>query len=162
MNKKQQAFTLVELMVTVAILSIAATIAIPSFMSVVKRQQLQTVAQDYYAALNYARSEAIRSGKVIKAELLDVGSSWSGGFELIKVHDKNDSSKNEILRWIGGKEGVDIEESGNASSVQFDGKGYLSGDVKIFKFCNGRANEKSYQVSVLGSGIAIIKPIGGC
>lgn len=163
MNKKQQAFTLVELMVVVTILGILATMALPNFLAMIKRHELKVTANDYYVAFRYARSEAIRSGKAVNIKLLDESAGWHAGFELIKVHDPLDTTKDEVLRQVAAKKGVTVEESGDLTSIQFDGKGYVTGDTKLFEFCNGRTQDKSYQVVILGSGFSAIKnDVQGC
>ena len=58
-------FTLVELVVVVVILSILTSIAMPSFLNQIRNTQLQTQSSDLVAALNMARSEAVRrNGRV--------------------------------------------------------------------------------------------------
>lgn len=58
-------FTLIELMVTVAVLAIVTAVAIPSFMSVINANRLQGPASEVLAAMNFARSEAIRQNRTI-------------------------------------------------------------------------------------------------
>ena len=53
-------FTLVELMVTVAVLAIISAIAFPSFTSLMNSNRLAGAANDLVGDLQYARSEAIR------------------------------------------------------------------------------------------------------
>lgn len=53
-------FTLVELVVTIAVAAILLTIAIPSFTRTVVSAKLSTTANEVVAALNTARLEAIR------------------------------------------------------------------------------------------------------
>lgn len=53
-------FTLIELMITVVVLSIVATIAIPSFVSLLQANQLTGQVNQIVGALNAARTEAIK------------------------------------------------------------------------------------------------------
>lgn len=55
----QRAFTLVELMVTVAVLSILLVVAMPSFRDLTSRSQIQSANNALLADLAYARTEAI-------------------------------------------------------------------------------------------------------
>ncbi|TCB34624.1 prepilin-type N-terminal cleavage/methylation domain-containing protein [Acinetobacter sp. ANC 4910] len=51
-------FTLIELMVVIAVLAIIATMAAPSFGNLVVRQKLNGNARDFIATLNQAKSQA--------------------------------------------------------------------------------------------------------
>jgi type IV fimbrial biogenesis protein FimT len=55
-------FSLVELMVTVAIAAILMAIAAPSFSIFIDNQKLLTTATEFYSAVNMTRSEAIKRG----------------------------------------------------------------------------------------------------
>lgn len=56
-------FTLVELMVTVAVLAILLSIAVPAFQSTLDKRRLVGAAEQLYTDLQYTRSEAIRQNK---------------------------------------------------------------------------------------------------
>lgn len=55
-------FTLIELMVSVAILSILLTVAVPSYQSLMINNRLATQTNEFVTALTLARSEAIKRG----------------------------------------------------------------------------------------------------
>jgi type IV fimbrial biogenesis protein FimT len=55
-------FTLVELMITVAIVGILAAIAAPSFQDMLNQTRASSLANELAASLNLARSEAIKRG----------------------------------------------------------------------------------------------------
>lgn len=65
MNKK--GFTLIEITVTLAILGIISAIAIPSYVSWLPKNRLQTSARNIYDDLNMARSRAVRTNIVAVA-----------------------------------------------------------------------------------------------
>ncbi len=60
---KHHGFTLVELMVTLAIVAIVLTIGVPSFQSVMRNNQLTTQINSLVGAIHLARSEAIKRGE---------------------------------------------------------------------------------------------------
>lgn len=60
MNKKSQGFTLLELIVTIAIIGILAAIAAPSFSRMMAGNQLQTAVGEWRTAFYLAQKEAIR------------------------------------------------------------------------------------------------------
>lgn len=58
----QHGFTLIELMVAIAILAILLAIGVPSFQSFIASSRLTTANNDFVGAMTLARSEAIRRG----------------------------------------------------------------------------------------------------
>ena len=62
---QQQGFTLIELMITIAISAILLSVAAPAYQSFIGSTALTTATNDLVAALNMARSEALkRDGQV--------------------------------------------------------------------------------------------------
>jgi len=57
--KSVKGFTLIELMVTVALVAITAGIAIPAFSQLIQDNRIQSQAEELNALLQYARSEAV-------------------------------------------------------------------------------------------------------
>lgn len=71
-------FTLTELMIVVAIMGLIAAIAAPSMADMVRTQRLRTASFDVFAALNLARSEAIkRNGPVT---ITPNNGTWNDGW----------------------------------------------------------------------------------
>lgn len=58
--RRGRGFSLMELMVTIAVLAITLAIAIPSFSGVIGNSKLRGQASEIQTALTYARTEAIR------------------------------------------------------------------------------------------------------
>ena len=58
--KKNSGFTLMELMVAIAIIGITAAIAIPNVISYLPKHRLNGGARDVYSAMQYARLKAVK------------------------------------------------------------------------------------------------------
>ncbi|ADJ28935.1 GspH/FimT family pseudopilin [Nitrosococcus watsonii] len=58
-------FTLVELVITLAIAAIITTMAVPSFQEMIRKNRMATQTNEFIAALHLARSEAIKRGQRI-------------------------------------------------------------------------------------------------
>lgn len=75
-----QAFTLIELVMTMAIAGILVTIAIPSFNSTLTSSRLTNYANDLVGALNLARSEAVRRGIQVTVSNNGALTHWESGW----------------------------------------------------------------------------------
>ena len=84
-------FSLVELMVSVAILSILAALAAPSFSDSIKRYRITAIREDLGASIQLARAEAIRRGLPVvlireltcSVALVDTN-DWSCGWRMVQ------------------------------------------------------------------------------
>jgi len=59
-------FTLIELMVTVALIAILATVAAPSFNEAILNNKLKSITSDFIASAQLARSEAIKRNSIVQ------------------------------------------------------------------------------------------------
>lgn len=90
---KHAGFTLIELMVALAILAIIAGLAAPSFTQMIQRNRVAVAANDLLAALQLARTEAIRQRKPITAcrrneagDACEDGTDWSVGWLVLSAN----------------------------------------------------------------------------
>lgn len=60
-----EGFTLIELMITVALLGILATLALPAFQGSMDRQRIQSAANSLSVAFATARSESVKRGRTV-------------------------------------------------------------------------------------------------
>ncbi len=76
---RQKGFTLIELMITVAVLGVLAAISLPSFQSIIEKRRLVGAADNLTAALQYARSEAIKQNQTVRFQFNTA--SWCVGVD---------------------------------------------------------------------------------
>ena len=89
-DKFNQGFTLVELMVTLAVAAIILAIAAPSFSQMIRDHRLITTANDFMGTMQLARSEAIRRG--VQVTMLPVtNGDWSSGWNVFTDWDSDES-----------------------------------------------------------------------
>jgi type IV fimbrial biogenesis protein FimT len=74
-------FTMTELVVTVAIAAILATVAVPGFNGVIASQRARVFASDLYATLAKARSEAVTLNGNVTLQANAGG--WQNGWQIL-------------------------------------------------------------------------------
>ncbi len=113
----QQGFSLLELLVTIAVLAIIISLAAPSFRQMQMRSRLTSAANELNAALQMARVEAISSnGRVELCPSTD-GSTCSGTDwgRIVLIAKKNGNSN--VLRDLRlGRDGLAFAASSNVGS----------------------------------------------
>lgn len=81
MRRRARGFTLVEMLVGLAILIILVTIAVPGFQGFAADQGTKNAAQTLYATLLYARTEAIKRNTTVHVlPLGGTGADWAEGW----------------------------------------------------------------------------------
>lgn len=128
----QQGFTVIELMVVVAIVAILAALAVPSFNPLIERWRVRQSVDGLQSALYYARSEAIKRGGniTIRKEAsgangcpLGIGAgNWDCGW-FVFVDTNNNGTLNageEVLQRFATPPNVEISRSISTADIRFD------------------------------------------
>lgn len=110
-------FTLIELMVTLAVVTILATIGVPSFQDMIRSNQVAAQSNELIALMSYARNEAIRRGEDVRLELSPgTGASWAA-----EVYVTDEDDDREVLRRTRHTRTVLSDEI----TLNFTNRGYL-------------------------------------
>ena len=73
----QRGFTLLELLIVIALIGILATIAVPNFQEMVKRNAVVSQNNELVALINTAKSEAVRRSTAVTISIVAAGTdSW--------------------------------------------------------------------------------------
>lgn len=155
MDATTRGFTLIELMVTLAIATILLTIAVPNFVVFVQNNRLTSQANDLVTALNYARSEAIKGGAPVtvcgRASNTACGgaTTWDAGYLVYADTNRNGApDAGEILQVRQQLEGGNSLRAGASTQITYQSSGFRSDG-------NGPDTFSLYDSRGVGSGRAV-------
>lgn len=144
--QRMKGFTLVELMVTLAVLGVLAVFALPGIGELLRNNRLATQSNDVVSMLAYARAEAMRRGARIavcpSANGTDCsgGPNWGVGMIVFVDTNRNGStdSGEEVLRVMSPLSGSNtLTPSGISTFLQFRGSG-VANPMGALKLCDSR------------------------
>lgn len=76
-------FTLVEVVITLAVAMVLLILALPSFRETVIRNNVKEINNTLIYSLNLARTEAVRRGTEVEVINLSGTANWSGGWQIV-------------------------------------------------------------------------------
>lgn len=133
-SNKNQGFTLIELMVVIIIAAILLTIAVPSFTSLIKRNNVDSLQSKLSSALATARTEAASRNKIVTICHSDdeqtCSGSWTDGWIVFEDNDRSgDFSPDDVLIDVyrnGGGYTIHSDPADN-EGISFNAQGFVSG-----------------------------------
>lgn len=135
-------FTLIELVITLAIAALALSLAVPNLRDFTLRNNLAAKANELVGTLNYARSEAVRRGETITVTSNN-GNAWEDGWQI------SDASA-DLLRNIDAMDGATL--TGSANTVQYLASGFTAaGATTTFTLCF-ESGQQGRQIQVTATG----------
>ena len=159
--KKNLGFTLLELLITLALISVVTALAVPSMRSFSQNDRLTTNINTMIGHLAYARSEAVkRSAQVsicVSSNATNcTGGSWEDGW-LVYVDSDADFNFNagveEILRANQALDGGNkfSPTALYASQVTYDNRGFVT-DTGSFLLCDNRNGAFGKTITISNTG----------
>lgn len=129
-RSKIQGFTLLELMVTIAIAAILLTLALPSFQGTLRSNRLATTTNQFNAAIALARSEAIKTtlaaGLCPSADGVACGADWNAGWLVWRDTNRDGNLANDgtepVIQYFANTNQIMLAVNGTAK-FSFDSRG---------------------------------------
>ncbi|WP_163836204.1 GspH/FimT family pseudopilin [Spartinivicinus ruber] len=172
MKKEIAGFTLVELLITLTVLSITINYAVPSFDSIIRSYKLRAETNNLVSSLYLAKSEAIKRNQTIT-----IGNSgkksnhWDKGWKIYTDDDEKgntafDPDKDKLIKNIMDiRQGIYILSSPQQQNyISFKQNGMLAGTQRQITFyvCSISEKEKNREIVVNLIGRPSVKIIGKC
>ena len=144
---RSRGFTLIELMIVLALLAIVAFIAVPNFTDFIERNRIQTQAQELQAFLLYARGEAVSRNTSITVTLdEDDDDLW--------VAKRNSG---EIIRQLTQNPEL-VQIDSNVDEVRFRSNGTAT--AASFVVCKDDETERGFSLEIQISGAITLSKAG--
>lgn len=155
-------FTLIELMVTLSVVSVVLAFGVPSFQTLIQNNRMSSKINELVADVNLARSEAIKRGSPVtfckgNASATDCSTDssapWTSGW--IVFLDKNgnisvDASTDMVLRVHGALTGLSsLKYNVSLKRINFDADGFTN-NIGTFTFCDSRNQPKGLKLANTG------------
>lgn len=123
-------FTLLELMVTVAVAAILATLAAPSFRQYILNQRIKSASSDLVSALSLARSEAITRN--CNVNVVQAGGTWMGGWAVSTDATSCGSTATQLFTHEAFNSGISITASGSPTTITYGRGGRTTTGATVF------------------------------
>ena len=162
---KNKGFTLLELLLTVAMIGVLISFAIPALHSTVQNNRLLSCSNKLVTAVQYAKSEAVTQ----KQTVLVTSQANANGTPNYRVGFDNDSdnavSAAELLQVISCEgEGITMSNSLGTDYISFGATGFRNDGQGTITFttCNEKKLGKVFNVSIGGAVSSDDAPSGSC
>lgn len=155
--QKNKGFTLIELMVTIGVLAIIASLAIPSFGQTLANQKFKKTVIELKSTLENARSQALltRAETVVCVNKNSSNTAMTEvtcGAKLTRYSSMSASLKKTNIFLLNKIDDITIDSSINDDFFAFDSRGKTT--EKVIKLCDGN---KSYTLTIYIPGMIKIE-----
>lgn len=155
-------FTLVELLIAIAIGAILLTIAIPGYQAFIQNNKIASATNKLSASINLARMEAVKRG--VKVSVCPSANSsfsacgdntqWSQGWIVYVDSDNNNAIETESdLVKIAQPISNDATINSSSAIISYDGTGFLMAGTTSFSLtANGCTGNNARTINLAASG----------
>lgn len=156
---KSNGFTLLELLVTLAVASILLSVGVPGFRDIIMDNRLAGQANEFVTAVNLARSSAVRyqrNATVCATANFDAavptcagGTDWSTGWVVWVDKDRDGATDaNEVLAVNGPLSDSSTFSSAAVGAFTYDALGFGTAGADNLTLCDDRTGEMGRRIAV--------------
>lgn len=151
-------FTILELMVVIAVLAILLTVAVPSIQQLIKNNRVTSQTNELVAMINFARNEAIRRNGTIPVTLNSEAGGWSGEVEDPAGDGADPCTAQGALRCAEYESVLltqDVDAGASSATFSFNNRGYVTGfnEVNIaLQHTNCAGERQRREIRILPTG----------
>jgi type IV fimbrial biogenesis protein FimT len=176
-RRHERGFTLVELLITMAVALVLIMIAVPSFKSLTLSNKLNTTANDIINAIHVARMEAVKrnantqlcsNSASVNTTTDDLGKACTT--QTGAVYALAAATPSQVLASTVGITGA-VQLSGNVTAIRFSGQGLGRGlgaadpqNFQVADICTSQMSKDNHRVITMttGSILATTTTSGAC
>ena len=163
---RRRGLTLVELMISLAVLVVVMAVAVPSMQEFSANNQLAATKSSFASALALARTEAAKRGRMVVLQALGSGSAdneFANGWEIAVDDDGNGAVATNETRVRKNAVTLEKVKLGGPSVVSFRPTGALAGTTAVvYTLCRASGGTRGFSVTVTPSGATDVVNINTC
>lgn len=157
-NKNNKGFTILEMIVSMTVISIMVALASPSFADFVRNNRIYTSSKILNSDVSYAKSEGMRGvGNVV---MQGINGDFNNGWRVFIDKNGNDSydeGTDQLLRvqeGFGNPLVVSVDSASEQGFISFNAYGEnATREVVSFTICDGRAGKPGRTTTINSSGL---------
>ena len=159
-------FTLIELIVAMAVAAILLTLGIPSFLTFIRGNRLTAESTDFMGALALTRNTAaVRGTPVTLGQTGTTAGDFSGGWQVWIDPNANGvlDAGEQVIRVYRALDGDTLVNQEGVTGVTYLATGFVSsaaGTILHFNLCGPAAGSQGRQITISPAGTPHVSNVG--
>ena len=150
-----QGFTLIELMVVIAIAGILVSMATPSFVELTQNSRMRSEANALLGAFAYARTEAVKRGNNVHIGVAGTDGRMMAWVDATGGTADSWDAGEELRMWEPLHTSIEINSANNISAFSFSATGVIN-SADVLTICDDRTGETGRTLTILLSGLTYL------